>query len=159
MKRLDLIIALKLLNKKSVQDIADDLGIVPEAVEKSISFLNKNGMIRHNNVMKSSLMDFIIYGLPYVWPASPEGIVKGRRAGISTDLFSFVRVPDLYVWKDPAGDEEGFGFKVLHRVLLDAKPDREFDILINCIDVLRLQNSRAREKKIARDEIERILRA
>lgn len=102
-------------------------------------------------------MDFVQYGLSYVFPLSPGTLVNGISTAHSHPFYA-ARFPTEvpYVWPDVDGKERGLRITPLHPNVTKAiEMDEELYKLLASIDVLRV--GRAHETKLAIEEIRRML--
>lgn len=163
MRPLDVVILLKIvcLESKSWQyrDLSSQLYISVSEVSESLSRSHISGLIDESKkkVRVNSLMEFIEFGLPYVFPVVPGQIVTGVPTAYSNPFYKahFLGSVD-YVWKDEQGTMRGLSIEPLHKGVTQAVLDDEVLYkLLSGIDILRV--GRAREKKMALEEMKSII--
>lgn len=107
-------------------------------------------------VMKTALLEFLVHGLTYVFPARPGPICRGIVTAHSAPPLSKSIVAskeDVYVWPWDDGKVRGQAIEPLYpKAPLAAVNDRKLYELLALIDALRV--GRAREKVIAAKELE-----
>jgi len=90
-------------------------------------------------VQRRVLLRFLLYGLPYVFPAHPGGLTQGTPTAHSAlpELPPAEALP--YVWPDPNGATLGVAIEPLYPSLPQAAPqDAAWYELLALADVLRL---------------------
>lgn len=157
MKPQEIFIALKLLafGRKpwSYEEIAQSLYISPSNLHRSVRALAFSGLFipEYKCLNNSSLEEFLLHGVKYVFPVKTGGIVRGMLAAHSAPAFadSFKPNPqDTYVWPDANSENKGFSIEPLYKTAPAASLlDLKLYELLACADVLRI--GRAREKNIA----------
>lgn len=163
MRPQDLAVLLKIsVSEKSWlnKDIARSVNISPAEVSYSLQRSALAGLIdgTKRRVMKDALLEFIVHGLPYVFPA-----VKGpSTVGIATAWSSpfmadkFVSKEQL-VWPYPKGKIRGNSINPLYPGAIGAvQIDEQLYKLLALLDVLRI--GRVREKEVAIKELERVIK-
>ncbi|MDQ3191882.1 MAG: hypothetical protein M3Q58_09835 [Bacteroidota bacterium] len=165
MRPLDVLILLKIisLEKKPffLKDLSVSLGISSSEVTESINRSVIAGLLAEDKrtPMKKAFFDFMVYGLPYVFPQKPGEIVPGMPTAHSAPpLNKEFKTEELFVWPDPEGNVRGQKIEPFHPGQVNAaKKDSKFYELLALSDALRV--GRAREKKMAEEELkERILK-
>lgn len=114
-------------------------------------------------VRRRPLLEFVLHGLRYVYPAKSNGITRGMPTAWaapilgSTPLSGIAGGDELApVWSDPEGLVRGSEVEPLYSsVPRAAKEDPELYALLALVDAIRL--GRARERKLAGAELERRL--
>lgn len=141
-----------------MKDLAQELKISASEVSES---LNRNlyaGLLAADKrqVMKSNLLDFLRYGLRYVYPQQPGAIVRGiPTAHSALPLKNTILSQDVYVWAHPEGDCRGAEIKPLIASLPDAcLLDNHFYQMMTLVDALRV--GKVREQNIAFEELKHI---
>lgn len=107
----------------------------------------------------TSLQEFLIYGLKYVFPAEPGAMVRGiptaHSASPINDHFSLGS--DIYVWPYAKGNQRGQAIEPLYKTLPEIiEQDKLFYELLAIVDTLRV--GRVREIKIAAEELKKRLK-
>jgi hypothetical protein len=141
------------------KDLAYDMGISFGEFSYSLSRSMFAGLISDDKkvVMKESFIEFLIYGLKYVFPVKPGGLVKGiPTAHSATPLSGMVKSTEPYVWEYEKGTVRGQAIAPLYpNVVLAVQKDQALYELLALTDVLRI--GRARERNMAIEEIKRRL--
>lgn len=161
MRPQDLVILLKIIAKGEegwlMKDIAHELGISNSEVSES---LNRSVIARlisndKKTVMKLALLEFLKYGLKYVYPQRPSGLVRGVvTAHSAAPLVDFIHSDEVYVWPYAKGKDRGFSIEPLYNNVPEAAlKDRLLHELLALVDAIRIGN--VREQKIAILELEK----
>ena len=150
----------------SVRSLAASTGISKTEISASLNRSLEVGMARHDHksqlpVANSKiLLDFIVSGIRYVFPARPGAVARGIPTGFEAPglkgLLSSVS-EYYYVWPDAEGNDSGQVIAPLYKSApLAAKKD---ELLYQCmalVDAIRL--GEAREIAIAKDALKERLR-
>src|SRR5690554_1206413 len=159
----DIIILLKIItygnDKWYIKDVANELFISQSEVSQSLNRSVRAGLISSNKkrVMNSALFDFLVYGLKYVFPVTPERMVRGMKTSHSAPpLSNIISSQEIYVWPYAEGDARGFSIEPLHPNVPKAclEDDKLYELL-SLVDALRVGNKR--EFNLALKEIEKKL--
>lgn len=161
MRPQDVVILLKIITMKDQEwfgkDLAFSLGISAGEVSESLNRSVKAGLLSSNKkrVMRKSLLEFLEYGLQYVFPQSPGAIVRGIPTAYSAFPLSYViQSENMLVWPDAKGNVRGEAIEPLHPGVPEAcLKDSVLYELLSLTDALRI--GRAREKQIAIEEIKK----
>src|SRR5690606_26070571 len=104
-------------------------------------------------VHRKSLMEFIEFGLHYVFPAIPGSLVNGVVTAHSHPFMKSHFKSDIdYVWPDIHGKVRGLAIEPLYKEAVKAAAQDELLYkMLACIDVIRVGKSR--EVKIAIEEL------
>ena len=99
-------------------------------------------------------MDFLFFGLAYVFPTAPGAVVRGMPTAHSAPPLQQLIVSDeYYVWPDQAGEARGQAIAPLYaKVPYAARQDALLYELLALLDALRV--GRAREVKLAREKLQ-----
>jgi DNA-binding MarR family transcriptional regulator len=164
MRPQDIAILLKIVSKgdKNWQnkDLAAELFISPSEVSDSLNRSGVAGLLdskKKKKVYRNALIEFIEHGLHYVFPVLPGTMVNGIYTAHSHPFMHAHFQSELnYVWSDPRGDVRGLSIEPLYKKQISAaKIDPTLYLMLALIDVIRV--GRARERKIAIDELEKII--
>ena len=140
------------------KDLAAELYISPSEISESLHRSLMAGLVNveKRRVHRQSLLEFIEYGLRYVFPAIPGSIVNGLPTAHSHPFIKqFIDTSSIYVWPDPHGDKRGQSIEPLFKNATKASyVDEDFYKMLALIDVFRV--GKTREIKIARDELKKI---
>lgn len=159
----DLVILLKIASKDSIswlmKDLAKELKISASEVSESLNRSMLSGLISSDKkrVMYSSLLDFLEYGLKYVYPQQPGALVRGvPTAWSAPPLSDEIMSDNQVVWPHSAGTVRGQAIEPLHASIpLIYQHDLKFYELLALTDALRI--GRARERNIAIEELKKRL--
>lgn len=164
MKEQDLVILLKKLTYRgmslSVRKLAEELGMSPSSVSESLE-RSKNAQLVDRNkkrVNTLALLEFMVHGLAYVFPAQTGRVIRGVPTYISASPIKerVTNVADQYVWRCPKGAARGQMVDPLYPSVPEAAIlDEELHQLLAIADTLRM--GRAREKEIAIDELTKFI--
>lgn len=163
MKPQDILLLLKIisLNGKSwnQKPIAEALGMSQSEVSESVARSKYAGLLDPSGkqVMKLSLMDFLQYGIRYVFPQKPGPVVRGIPTSHSASpLNKEIQSTENYVWPYAKGTMRGHSIIPLYQsVPKAALNDNDLYELLAMVDALRV--GRAREKEIAISELKKRL--
>ena len=161
MRPQDIVILLKLLCLRDklwqYRDLASELYIPISEISGSLKRSEKAGLYNETsrNVHRQSFMEFIQYGLKYVFPVSPGTMVTGTATAHSHPFYKNYFPSEMqYAWPNDDGDMRGLGIEPLHpNVPKAAKMDIKLYKLLASIDILRV--GRTRELKMAIDELKK----
>ncbi|MCP9200794.1 hypothetical protein MKO06_12815 [Gramella sp. GC03-9] len=155
----DIVVLLKIASKKDrswyMKDLSYELGISGSEVSESINRSVIAGLIFQDKkrLMMTAILDFLQYGLPYVYPQQPGALVRGvATAHSAPPLNKVIESHDAYVWPYGNGDLRGQSIEPLHPNVPEAcLKDEKFYELMSLCDVLRV--GKAREKNLAIEEL------
>ena len=163
MRPQDIVILLKIISLGQhawqLKDLARDLFISPSEVSESLNRSYQAGLIDYDkkNVSRQSLMEFLQFGLQYVFPQHPGAMVNGMPTAHAHPYMRKHFKSDLiYVWPDLHGKERGLAIEPFYpKQPAAAKKDEELYKLLALIDVIRV--GRTREIKVAVQELSKII--
>ncbi len=160
MKPQDIVILLKILlwqdRKWRQLDMAMELGMSQTEINFALSRLVKSGLLdsTKHKPMKRALVEFLIHGLKYVYPAELGPLGRGMATAHSHDsLLKKLMTDDDHkiVWADPEGKERGQQLEPLYpSVPFAAKKDPELYEWLALIDAIRIGTTRVQKIAIAR---------
>lgn len=165
MRPQDIVVLLKIIaitNKEWRNiDIANAIRISPSEVSEALNRCKIASLIDSNKrrVNINSFIEFLIYGLKYVFPTEPGAIVKGiptahSASPIKEHISSGI---DVYVWPYVKGSHRGQAIEPLYKTLPQiVLEDKFFYELLTIVDTIRV--GRVREIKIAIDELNKRLK-
>jgi len=159
----DIVVLLKIAAKGKqawlMKDLSYELCISASEISESINRSVIAGLISYDKkkLMKLNLLDFIIYGLRYVYPEQPGSLVRGVvTAHSAAPLNKIIISQEPYVWPYGNGKVRGQAITPLHpKVPEAALKDENFYILMTLVDTLRV--GRVREKELAIKELKQRL--
>jgi hypothetical protein len=107
--------------------------------------------------MKLALMDFLQYGIKYVFPQKPGPVVRGIPTSHSASpLKEQIQSSEDYVWPYAKGTIRGHSILPLYASVPEAAlKDNDLYELLALVDAIRV--GRAREKEIAINELKKRL--
>ena len=157
MRPQDIVILLKLLSIKRTdwqyRDLATDLFISVSEVSASLTRSHIAGLVDESRrrVHRQSLIEFIEYGLRYVFPQQPGAMVTGTPTAHSHPFFKTYFASEIeYVWADENGPVRGLSIIPLHKGVPAAiRKDERLYQWLAAIDIIRV--GRVREIKVALD--------
>jgi hypothetical protein len=159
MRPQDVPILLKILtiNEPNWQyrDLASSLFISVSEISESLNRSHLAGLVDESRrkVHRKSLMEFIEYGLHYVFPQSPGSMTTGMPTAHSHPFYAAKFSSELnYVWPDDNGIIRGLSIQPLYKsVVKAAKQDENLYKLLASIDIIRV--GKVREMKVAINEL------
>lgn len=174
MKSQDVLILLKLVSLHqsaakpedfSVRALAAATGIsksevsasLNRSVETGLAIMDRKKKIPTTN--RKALLEFVISGLRYVFPAKPGAIQRGLLTGFEApglkSLLSSLG-ENHYIWPDAVGKDQGQTINALYKTApYAAKQDRALYQYMALVDAIRLGNTR--EVNIASKELKQRL--
>ncbi len=161
LKPQDVLLLLKIVSdNKSTwnqKPIADALGMSQSEVSEAVARCKYSGLLAPNGktVMKLALMEFIQFGLRYVFPQQPGAVVRGVPTSHSASpLKEQIQSTEDYVWPYGKGTVRGHSIIPLYSSVPEAAlKDQKLHELLALVDALRV--GRAREKELASLEIKK----
>ncbi|MDB5098373.1 MAG: hypothetical protein JWM80_2794 [Cyanobacteria bacterium RYN_339] len=166
LKPQDVVVLLHLAGERTTwtyQHLSLDLGMSASEVHQALRRAGESGL--YNPLTKSvrteALLEFLRYGLRYVYPAKRLPSGRGVPTGISAEPLRQHFPPsvgDELVWPDPAGDAFGDGLEPLYKsVPFAARHHPALHRRLALVDAIR--GGRARERKLAMDLLPEELRS
>jgi hypothetical protein len=161
MRPQDIVVLLKIIalreNSWSQLVLADELFISQSEISQCLSRSKYAGLLQFDRkkVNKQSLMEFLQYGIKYVFPQQPGAIVRGvPTAHSAPPMDAIIQSEEKYVWPSGKGSVRGQSIIPLYPSVVDAvKLDSLLHELLALIDALRV--GRAREREIAIQELKK----
>jgi predicted DNA-binding transcriptional regulator len=136
-------------------DLAMELELSQGEIAKSLTRLNKAGLLFEKIVNKAAALEFIIHAVKYMFPVELGALSVGIPTGISSPAHKKMVVQneaDNFVWPSLKGNVRGQSIKPFYPKLAEAAiKDEEFYNLMSAIEILRI--GRARERKMAENYI------
>ncbi len=170
LKAQDVLVLLKLVvsddPEPSFNRLAVELDMSPSEVHQAIQRARHAGLLttepskvgKHKkSVIHQALLEFLVHGLKYVFPAERGGVTRGmptaHAAPPLVQKFARAASQDLPpVWPDPEGAVRGLEFTPLYRsACVAAKRDAKLYQLLALVDAIR--GGRARERQLAQKEL------
>ena len=155
MRPQDVVILLKIISVGHANwrysDIAQSLHISQSEVAEA---LNRSKLARlvdasKKRVFRASFMEFLTYGVKYVFPAQPGSLVRGIPTAHSARPMSDLIISDeAYVWPSSVGNMRGQAIDPLYPSVIKAiRKDPKLYEMLALLDAIRV--GRTREYKIA----------
>ena len=160
----DIVVLLKIVSIKhdiwNQANLAQALKMSIAEISEALNRSKAVGLVdsKKRTVNIYSLIEFLIYGLKYVFPAEPGEVVKGIPTAHSASPVKDRLLKDtyFYVWPYEKGTMRGQAIEPLHKsVPLIVKEDIYFYELLTLVDALRI--GREREIPVATDELKKRL--
>ena len=161
MRPQDIVVLLKIVAKGKkhwyMKDLSQELGISQSEVSESLNRSMLAGLLSADKrrLMKIALMEFLQYGLRYVYPQKPGAIVRGLATAHSAPpLNNEITSEEHYVWPWAKGNHRGQSIEPLHPAVPEAcSKDNQLYQLLALTDAIRV--GKAREQKLALEELKR----
>jgi hypothetical protein len=169
LKPQDVVVTLKLCAYQSdrppLANVAVDLGMSSSEVHAALRRARASKLIRVADRAErpnfSSILEFLVHGLKYVFPAERGEITRGIPTSYGARPLKGLISPGgepIPVWPHPEGSQRGAALEPLYRsVPLAALRDARLYELLALADALR--EGRARERKIAEQQLRLRLRS
>ena len=159
MRPQDVLVLLKIISLNDPEfkliDFAQSIGISLSEVSDSISRSVFAHLIAPDKKtpMRKAIYEFLVHGLPYVFPVRPGALVVGMPTAHSAPpLSATFGTADPVVWAAPEGEIKGQNIPSFHpKQTYAATVDNKLYELLALTDALRI--GKAREKKIAEEEL------
>lgn len=160
----DIVVALKLCANPGRK-----IALVPMSVELGISLSNthaamkriaKSGLLMikdgYDVIGQRNLLEFIVHGLPYVWPGELGPVSRGMPTAHGAPPLRDIIVhseADVLVWPDAEGKARGQSLKpLILSAAAAARRDPKLYEFLALVDALRI--GRVRERKLAAEMLE-----
>lgn len=135
--------------------MAEALGLSQSEVSEAVARCKYAGLLAPDGktVMKFALMEFLQYGLRYVFPQKPGAVVRGVPTSHSAyPLKDIINSVEDYVWPYGKGEVRGQSIMPLYPSVPEAvQKDEKLHELLALVDALRV--GRAREREFAIKEL------
>jgi hypothetical protein len=114
-----------------------------------------------NRPIVNAVEEFLLYGIKYAFPAERGGPTRGIPTSYAAEPLKQLIAPGdepIPVWPYPKGESRGIAFAPLYKLLPEAAlRDSLLYRELALVDALR--EGRARERKLAEQELKKILRS
>ncbi len=145
---------------KTYADLGQELGMSASEVHAAVRRGGAAGLVKPETkgVVREALLDYLLHGVCYAFPAVPGRVVRGVPTGYSAPCLAgeFAEVDLPFVWKDAEGSVRGQSVEPLHPSAAEAsKRDGDFYRVLALVDALRC--GRARERAAAAARLKEIL--
>lgn len=159
----DILILFKILSMENKEwrqvDLAESLEISQSEISQSLIRLRYAGLLSEDgkNVMRSSLLEFLLHGIAYAFPQQPGAMVRGiPTAHSAPPLNNEILSNENYVWPSATGEVRGFKIEPLYPTVPKAvKNDLKLYAMLALVDAIRI--GRAREKNLAAKELTNLI--
>lgn len=168
LKPQDIVVVLKLCgygaNRPPFAQIAADLAMSSSEVHGALKRAQASHLV-HGSELESrpnvgALEEFLIHGLKYVFPAEHGGPTRGLPTSYAAAPLNRLIVAGdepIPVWPHPEGTSRGIALAPLYKTVpIAAMGDPSLYEKLALVDALR--DGRTRERKLAEQELKRILR-
>jgi len=136
-------------------DISASLTISQSEVAEALNRSKQARLVdaSKRKVFRASFLEFLSYGLKYVFPAQPGSVVRGiPTAHSAKPLSELILSEEMYVWPSPVGNTRGQAVNPLYSNVIQAiRHDPQLYEMLALLDAVRV--GRAREQKIAIEEL------
>jgi DNA-binding Lrp family transcriptional regulator len=157
MKPQDILLLLKVICLKNAEwtqlPISEALGMSQSEVSEAVKRCKYTGLldVDGKKVMRLALMEFLEYGIRYVYPQKPGPIVRGvPTAHSAPPLNSTIVSTEDYVWPYAKGTVRGQSILPLYSSVPSAAlRDPALYELLAMVDALRVGRSRERSLALA----------
>jgi hypothetical protein len=157
----DVLLLLKIMSDNTTswnqKPVAEALGLSQSEVSESVARCKYAGLLAPNGktVMRMALLEFLQYGLRYVFPIKPGAVVRGVPTSHSASpLNEEIQSTEAYVWPYGKGTVRGHSILPLYPSVPEAAiKDAKLYELLALVDALRV--GRAREKELAIKELKK----
>lgn len=162
MRPQDVDILLKIISLEgqewNISRLAKELHISSSEICEALNRCAFAGLMNKSKkkVMKMAFLDFLSYGLKYIFPVQPEQLVYGIPTAHSAPPLSNEIISNgiSYVWKDANSKLSGLEIKPLYKnSILAVKDDSKFYEFLALVDALRV--GKIREVNIAKNELKK----
>lgn len=161
MRPQDVVILLKIAIKGeqdwTMKELSQELEISASEVSESLNRSAIAGLLMQNKkqLMRQALIDFLQYGLRYVYPQQPGALVRGiPTAHAAPPLHTEIISDAPYVWPHHEGQVRGQAIEPLYpSVPVASLKDQAFYEVMALCDALRV--GRARERNMAVAELKK----
>lgn len=166
LKPQDVVVSLKLVDtspeERAFPRLAEAVGLSASETHAAVKRAVRSGLVDGDTraVRKEALREFLVHGLRYVFPAEWSAVTRGVPTSYAAPPLSaqFADSDLPPVWPHPEGSARGEGLAPLYRSAPRAalRDPRLYEWLA-LVDAIRA--GRARERRLATQEIERRLGA
>lgn len=161
LKPQDILLLLKIISDGNPnwnqKPMAEALGLSQSEVSESVSRSKYSGFLdpKGKTVMTLALLEFIQYGLRYVFPQRPGPLVRGiPTAHSASPLKEEVQSSEAYVWPYGKGTVRGQSVMPLYASAPEAAlKDKKLHEFLALVDAIRV--GRARERELAVIELKK----
>ena len=120
------------------------------SIESGLAILDRKSQVPRANI--EVLKDFIVYGLPYIFPVKLGAVTRGVSTSLATPVLqsALQSAGDLVpVWSDARGSTKGQSVEPLFKSATYAvRQDAELYTLLALVDAIRIGQPRERNLAI-----------
>jgi hypothetical protein len=154
LKPQDILVLLRIVGEPatwSFQELSHDLGMSASEVHQALKRAEVSRLYdaKKRRVMKHSLLEFAVHGIPYAFPAIRQARCYGIPTAHSADPLRSKLIADLddcLVWPDPDGNQFGDAIEPLYRSAPKAASrNPALHRRLALVDALRVGGARERE--------------
>jgi hypothetical protein len=156
LKPQDIVILLKIHSLKNhdwaYKSLAGSLGMSASEVHSGLKRCEVSSLYAASSgqIRSQAVLEFLIHGLKYVFPAQPGAMRRGIPTAHSAEPLSSclsASPESAYVWADPSGKVKGQTIELLYKSVPTAvQNDHGLYELLSLIDAIRL--GRVREQQL-----------
>lgn len=158
MRPQDVVILLKVVSMGEqpwrYSDIAQSLYMSQSEVAEA---LNRSMLARlvdksKKKIYKASLLEFLIHGVKYVFPAQPGALVRGIPTAYSAKPLSdlIISEQEAFVWPSAVGNMRGQAIAPLYPSVIKAiRKDPDLYEMLALVDAIRVGNAREHNHAVA----------
>jgi|SRR5665213_957750 len=165
-KAQDVVVALKLslgAERQTYAQLGAALGMSASEVHAAVRRLIEAKLVDPDTrqIRREALRNFLVYGVPHAFPASPKEVTRGMPTAwaapaLAGKFNASEQIPP--VWPDPEGQIQGAAVQPLYAsVPRAARADSALYDLLALVDAIRI--GRARERTLAESELTQHLSA
>ncbi len=136
-------------------DLAKQLSISQSEISESLHRSQIAQLIdsQKRTILKTNFLEFLEYGIKYVFPQAPGSLTRGIPTAHSHPFFkNKILSQTNFVWPDSKADQIGIAIEPLFKSAVNAaKIDDDLYTLLALVDVIRV--GKARETKLAKEEL------
>jgi hypothetical protein len=160
----DIVVALKLAfddQDLSYAELGNELGLSASQVHVAVKRAAKANLLVADSrkVNRQALLEFLVHGLKFVFPAKRGPIVRGMPTAHSAPPLNKSIATDgtPVVWPDPEGDVQGESIEPLHKGVPNAsRRDPQLYESLALVDAIRLGSPD--ERKIATEKLSALMK-
>ena len=136
--------------------LADSLLISQSEVSQSLNRSRYAGLLdaSRKKIFPQALLEFLQYGIRYVFPQQPGSVVRGvPTAHSARPLSELISSNEQYVWPSASGSSRGQAIIPLYKTTPNAvKTDKKLYELLALVDAIRV--GKVRERQLAIEELQ-----
>jgi predicted transcriptional regulator len=147
----DIVILLKIISlndsKWTMANLSNQLFISQSEVSESLNRSAFSGLYdkKSKTVFRNNLLDFLKYGIKYVFPVRAAELTQGTPTAHSTAPLNtkIVENDNVYVWPDINGNMRGQKIEPLYNKVVKAvASDKQLHAMLSLVDAIRLGKPR-----------------